>query len=104
MTVALLGSGCKCDSCQTDTPPVRVHRHTRSRIEIISSDSIQKVQDRYFRFKNFIDSYGAIIKSITHEQSEGTVDGVPYTTHSVFINYELPANVTDKILIGAYEK
>ena len=44
-----------------DNPPSRVQRMTRSKIEIISSESAIKMQERYDRFANFVLSYGGSI-------------------------------------------
>lgn len=83
--------------------PVKVERKIQTRLEIISSDSPKKVEDRYNRFANFVLGYGGEIKGCKFTTTSGTVDGSPWETFHVAIFYNLPSNVTEKLLVGAYE-
>ena len=84
--------------------PVKVQRMTRSKIEIISSESAIKMQDRYDRFANFVLSYGGSIVGCKFTTTSGNVDGAPWETYHLCIFYSVPINVSDKLLLGAYEK
>ena len=84
--------------------PVKVQRMTRSKIEIISSESAIKMQERYDRFANFVLSYGGSIAGCKFTTTSGSVDGSPWETFHLCVFYSVPINVSDKLLLGAYEK
>src|SRR5215510_3254378 len=68
-------------------------RNFRARIKIIQGTNNEKLEKEYFDFINHIYSYGATVKGCKCQTIYTNQDNV---YHTMFVFYELPANVTAK--------